>query len=570
MTNNLKEARETGKTITQEASVVDIDGNELWYHSTIVPVDDDSGKLDYILVVSLETTERKQAEKALQASEEQYRTLFQASKDPIMTLSPPSWNFTSGNPATVELFGCKDENDFTSRTPYELSPEYQTDGMLSAEKAVQMVETAMERGVHFFEWTHRKVNGTDFPATVLLTRVEIEGQSLLQATVRDITTQKRMEEEIRRAHNLESLGLLAGGIAHDFNNVLSGVMGNLALLQRFLDKDSEEYEIASEAKQAADRTRDLTQQLMTFAKGGVPVKETVSIEELIRETTGMSLHGANTRSEFHFADDLSSVDIDTGQIGQVIQNLVLNADQAMPNGGTLRISAKNAEVSDEGPLPLEAGMYVKITVEDHGVGIPESILSQVFNPYFSTKESGHGLGLSITYSIIQRHSGHITVFSEKNVGTIFEFYLPASEKQAVTVTEVEQELARGTGRILLMDDEETIHRMIGRTLRTLGYAVESVHDGEEALKAYKMALGSDKPFDVVIMDLTIPGGMGGKEAVGLLHEIDPQSQVIVSSGYSNDPVMANYADYGFVGKVTKPVEIEELAETVKRVWEGRE
>ena len=377
-----------------------------------------------------------------------------------------------------------------------------------------------------------------------------------------------MEEEVRRAHNLESLGLLAGGIAHDFNNVLTGVMGNLALLLRFLDKDSEEYEIASEAKQAADRTKDLTQQLMTFSKGGAPVKETASIEELIRETTGMSLHGANTKPEFHFSDDLSSVDVDTGQIGQVIQNFVLNADQAMPNGGTLKISAENIEISDEDLLPLEAGTYVKVFIEDQGVGIPESILNQVFDPYFSTKETGHGLGLSITYSIIQRHNGHITVSSEVGVGTTFEFYLPASEKQAITVTETEHELARGTGRILLMDDEETIHRMVGRTLKGLGYDVESAYDGDEALQMYKTVLGSDKPFDIVIMDLTIPGGMGGKEAVGNLLEIDSKAQVLVSSGYSNDPVMANFTDYGFAGKVSKPVDIQELANTVKRILTG--
>jgi PAS domain S-box-containing protein len=386
----------------------------------------------------------------------------------------------------------------------------------------------------------------------------------------EIINRQRMEEELRRAHNLESLGVLAGGIAHDFNNVLTGVMGNLALLLLFLDKDSEEYEIASEAKQSADRTKDLTQQLMTFSKGGAPVKETASIEELIRETTGLSLHGANTRPEFHFADDLSSVDIDTGQIGQVIQNLVINADQAMPNGGTLKISAENVEVSDEDPLSLETGTYIKISVEDQGIGIHEDLLSQVFDPYFSTKETGHGLGLSITYSIIQRHSGHITISSRQNVGTTFEFYLPASEEQAITVTETEQYLARGTGRILLMDDEETIHRMVGRTLKGLGYDVESVYDGDEAIQIYKAVLESEAPFDIVIMDLTIPGGMGGKKAVNKLREIDPHARVIVSSGYANDPVMANFAEYGFAGRVVKPVDIEELADTVKRVLANRE
>ena len=390
------------------------------------------------------------------------------------------------------------------------------------------------------------------------------------AVKEDITEQKRMEEEIRRAHNLKSLGLLAGGIAHDFNNVLTGVMGSLALLQHFLDKDSMEHEIASEAQQAATKTKALTQQLMTFAKGGTPIKETASIEELIRETTSLSLHGANTRPEFHFSDGLPSVDIDTGQISQVIQNLVLNADQAMPNGGTLKISADHVEVAAGDPLPLEAGTYVRVSVEDQGIGISDDLLSQVFDPYFSTKETGHGLGLSICHSIIQRHNGHITVSSRQNVGTTFEFYLPASEEQVITVTENEREWARGTGKILLMDDEETIHQMMGRTLKALGYEVESVYDGKEVLQAYKVALETDKPFDVVIMDLTIPGGMGGKEAIGKLLVIDPRVQALVSSGYSNDPVMADFAEYGFAGSVAKPVDIEELADMVKRILTDRE
>ena len=515
-------------------------------------------------------TERKRAEDALLESEEQYRMLFGSSGDAIMTLSPPSWNFTSGNPSTVKLFGCKDEDDFTSRTPYELSPEYQPDGMLSSEKAIQMVNTAMQTGSHFFEWTHQKVDGTPFYATVLLSKIEVRGKSLLQATVRDTTERRRMEEEIRRAHNLESLGLLAGGIAHDFNNVLTGVIGNLSLLERFLDKDSMEYEVASDAQQAAIKTKDLTQQLMTFAKGGAPVKETASIDALIRETTELSLHGANTKPEYHFAEGLSAVDIDTGQIGQVIQNLVLNADQAMPNGGILSISAEDVEVTDEDSLPLEPGTYVEISVEDQGIGISKDLLSQVFDPYFSTKETGHGLGLSICYSIVQRHSGYIAATSRQNVGTTFVFYLPASKRRAAAAVEQRRELSVGTGRILLMDDEETIHRTVGTMLKVIGYDVKSVCDGNEALQVYTAALESGSPFNIVIMDLTIPGEMGGKEAAGKLLEIDPTAHVLVSSGYSQDPVMANYADYGFAGRLPKPVDIEELADTVKKALTGGE
>jgi PAS domain S-box-containing protein len=396
------------------------------------------------------------------------------------------------------------------------------------------------------------------------------GQVMSEAHRRlvDITERKRLEEEVQKVQNLESLGLLAGGIAHDFNNILTGVTTNLALLQYLLDKGSEEYEITIEAGQAAARIKDLTQQLMTFSKGGAPVKETASLDKLIRETTDLLLHGSNIQPVFHFADDLLSADIDTGQIGQVIQNLVLNADQAMPNGGMLKISAGNVEVEEEDESPLISGWCVKVSVADQGIGIPENILDQVFDPYFSTKATGHGLGLSICYSIIRRHSGHITVSSEVGVGTAFEFYLPASEKEATAVTEQETKLSVGTGRILLMDDEETIHRTVGRTLKLLGYEVGSVYEGDEALRAYKASIEQGSPYDVVIMDLTIPGGMGGKEAVGKLRQIDPQARVIVSSGYANDPVMADYEDYGFAGRVAKPVVIKELADVVKRILAG--
>ena len=384
-------------------------------------------------------------------------------------------------------------------------------------------------------------------------------------TFRDISDRKRMEEELRRAHNLESLGVLAGGIAHDFNNVLTGVIGNLSLLEIMTDKESDLYEIVTETQVAAERTKNLTSQLLTFSKGGAPIKETASIEGLIRELTSLSLSGSNTKPEYHFPDDLWAVDMDVGQIGQVMQNLVLNADQAMPNGGILRIAAANVEISDRDSVLLNPGLYVKTSVEDQGTGMSTEVMSQIFNPYFTTKQAGHGLGLSITHSIILRHGGYITVRSEIDVGTTFEFYLPASEEQAVTITEEEEELARGTGRILLMDDEETIHKTVGRMLRELGYEVDSVYDGDEALQVYKTSLEAGSPYALAILDLTIPGGMGGRKAVSRLREMHPEARVIVSSGYANNPVMAHYGDYGFCDRIGKPVAMAALADVVRRV-----
>ena len=281
--------------------------------------------------------------------------------------------------------------------------------------------------------------------------------------------------------------------------------------------------------------------------------------------TSLSLSGSNTKPEYHFPDDLWAVDMDVGQIGQVMQNLVLNADQAMPNGGILRIAAANVEISDRDSVLLNPGLYVKTSVEDQGTGMSTEVMSQIFNPYFTTKQAGHGLGLSITHSIILRHGGYITVRSEIDVGTTFEFYLPASEEQAVTITEEEEELARGTGRILLMDDEETIHKTVGRMLRELGYEVDSVYDGDEALQVYKTSLEAGSPYALAILDLTIPGGMGGRKAVSRLREMHPEARVIVSSGYANNPVMAHYGDYGFCDRIGKPVAMAALADVVRRV-----
>jgi len=381
----------------------------------------------------------------------------------------------------------------------------------------------------------------------------------------NISDRVRMEEEMRKNQSLESLGVLAGGIAHDFNNVLTGVIGSLALLEMLVDKDSDAYQIAVDGKRAADRTRDLTQQLLTFAKGGTPVKEVASIEALIRETTTLSLHGSNIKPEYHLAENLHSVNVDQGQIGQVIQNLILNADQAMQEGGILKVLAENVELSTQDPFPIAAGDYVKVSVVDQGLGMSEKVMAKIFDPYFSTKTTGHGLGLSITHSIIQKHDGHIAVHSEPNVGTTFEFYLPALQELAPTTTVDQRELMHGTGRILLMDDEELIHTAVGAMLEALGYEVESAYDGVAVFQAYKAAQEKAQPFDMVIMDLTISGGMGGQEAVGKLLKIDPQAQIIASSGYAHDPIMTQFSEYGFVGAVKKPVDIQELAETVNRV-----
>jgi two-component system, cell cycle sensor histidine kinase and response regulator CckA len=538
------------------------DGSTKHFVNHLVPDISADGVVEGYFVLVSDITEHKRSEEALRESEERYRLLVEQSPLGIALLSPKGENLFF-NDAFKRMFGYTLEDIPTGRNWLEKA--YPDEELRESVKERWLEDLKNQKAgvvrARIFDVTCK--DGT--LKTIHFRSVTMEDEKQF-ITYEDITDRRRLEEEQRRIYNLESLGVLAGGIAHDFNNVLTGVIGNLSLLEMLLEKEDEARTIASETREAADRTKELTLQLMTFARGGAPVKETASIEELLVKTAGISLRGSNTRPDYHFPADLLPVDIDRGQVAQVIQNLVLNADQAMPQGGILSIAAENREVADGDPLPLTPGSYVEISVEDRGIGIPENVLGNIFDPYFSTKQSGHGLGLAITHSIVTRHEGHIAVRSETGVGTIFKIYLPASKQAMIpAAAPPEPELARGTGRILLMDDEEMIHRTVSRMLERLGYTVESIYDGDEALRVYEKALKADNPYDAVIMDLTIPGGKGGKEAIAELREIDPRVRAIVSSGYSNDPVMAGYADYGFCGMIEKPVYYRKLADVVKQV-----
>ena len=379
---------------------------------------------------------------------------------------------------------------------------------------------------------------------------------------RDITDKRKMEEDILRltTEKMESISILAGGIAHDFNNILTAILGNISIAKAHTTAGSEVFRLLSEAEKASVRAKNLTQQLLTFSKGGAPLKKVTSLPELLKDTVEFTLSGSKSVCSFVIQKGLYSVDVDAGQISQVINNLIINADHAMPDGGVITVMAEN--VTGAAGIP---GDYVKITVKDEGIGIQKGHLQKIFEPYFTTKQKGSGLGLATSYSIVKNHGGHITVESALGVGTTFYVWLPACKKEVVVREESIKDFGTERGKILLMDDEESILEATGEVLTYLGYDVVTAKGGVEALAIYRAAQKEGECFDAAIIDLTIRGEMCGKETMKNLLKIDPDIKAIVSSGYADDPAIASYKEYGFKGVVVKPYTIDELRDVLNSV-----
>ncbi len=498
---------------------------------------------------------------SLHASEKKFRTLFDSTNDAILIYSLDC-RLLEVNRATCERLNY-------SREELLALPFMQLVASPYASLAKNRIEQLKKDGTAIFESAHLKKDGAIVPIEQSCSLIEYDTQPAILCISRDISERKRLDEERLRSQKLESLGVLAGGIAHDFNNLLTGILGNLSLAKTNLPETGPVAEQLAETEKATLRARELTQQLLTFAKGGAPIKTEAALAGLIQDTAGFSVRGTKAVCTYDCAEDLWLAEVDRGQLGQVLQNLVINAVHAMPEGGIIQLGAGNITVNPD-ELPLRPGKYVLITVQDHGQGIPPEHLAKIFDPYFTTKQSGSGLGLAVVYSIIANHAGHITVESELGKGTLFSIYLPATGKSPLAKKPVSATtaLAKGQGKVLIMDDEELIRNVSSAMLKQLGYEPHTANNGEEAITLYLHAQQEGHPFDLVIMDLTVPGGMGGKEAIGHLRQLDPQIKAVVSSGYANDPIMANFSEYGFCGVAPKPFSLQDLSILLQMILAG--
>ncbi len=548
----------TGRPAEIEASFKRKDGSVFYGLINMSAMDPSVATKGTISTIA-DISDRKKAEDALKASEEKHRTIVE-NIDAVYYEVDLHGNWVFLNEAVSKVFGLEREalvgrnyRDFTT--------------VENAEALLQVFHEVFRTGKPLKSYYWKLQTGAmekHIELSVALARDNDGTPVGFRGIARDVTEQKRAEQELIKLEKLESIGVLAGGIAHDFNNILTAMQGNISMARLLASPENKLHERLEEAEKACCRARDLTRQLLTFAKGGAPIKKVASVRTILEDAGAYALWGSNVLLEFFIAPDLWNVEVDEVQIGQVMANLLINADQAMPKGGVINITANNVVIGPDEGLPVREGPYVDITVSDGGTGIPAELLVKIFDPYFTTKPHGSGLGLATAYSIIKNHGGFIKVNSEMGKGTVFRILLPAEIHRSDRALEVDETPVRGGGRILLMDDEEPIRVLATELLEMLGYEVETASDGARAIAMWESAFQSGAPFDVLILDLTIPAGMGGEEVLRTLQNSGKTVKAIVSSGYSNDPIMADYASYGFCGVLPKPYNARQLSEAVHR------
>ena len=500
-----------------------------------------------------ELEERNNARVALQDSARRMTDILEKTSDGFFALDT-NWNFTYLNAEAEVLLG-KPRASLMGQNIWEEFPSLTGSIFEQNYRKVMKDQVAIEfeavdtKGKGWFE-VHSYPSGG--------------GVSVF---FREITERRRAEQERLTTGKLESLGTLAGGIAHDLNNILTVISGNIGLAQ--LDAPQHSGNLLSylaKAGQAAQHAARLSSQLLTFSKGGAPLKKIASVADLLQHAAEFSLHGSNLRAAIEIEDHLGRADIDVGQVEQVINALIINAREAMPNGGCLDISAENVQIDEKDSLPLERGRYIKVSIADHGPGVPIDVVQKIFDPYFTTKPSSTGLGLAISYSIIRKHGGLLELENNSQAGATFAFYLPAATAKVVHDPLHASEAAShfNEKRILVMDDESAIRELTSQLLETMGYQVTAVPDGAEAIRLYERAMRKGENFLVVILDATVRGGLGGVETIERLRNIDPDVNAIICSGYSDEAALSQFLSYGFRGALPKPFTRRELADALQK------
>jgi len=551
MSANLQRAKETGEVITQEAPVVDVDGSELWFHSTIVPVRDDDGKIEYIIVVSIETTERKRAEQQSAAEKERLAVTLRSIGDGVITTDTEG-RIVLVNRVAEKLTGWKQREARGRPLPevfnivHEVTREPCENPVQKALASGQIVELANHTVLISRDGTERVI--ADSGAPIKNAASETVGVVLV---FRDMTEKQKMHDIMQRTAKLESLSVLAGGIAHDFNNLLGAIFGQIDLA-RMGSANPEVCKSLDHALETMGRARGLTQQLLTFSRGGEPVKEVGELFPFVKETAFFALSGSNVSCRFDVSPDLWPCDFDQNQIGQVIDNLIINAQQAMPSGGTIEVEARNIPCDEDRQGALGRGRYVRVSVKDAGIGMPTDMIERVFDPFYTTKSKGHGLGLATCHSIVARHDGHIEVESQQGVGSTFHVYLPATSDAVPSASATTASTYRGRGTMVVMDDEPVIRDTIRRMLESVGFSVVCQSNARETVDFFSTAQQEGREIAGMILDLTIPGDMGGKDAIREIRKLDKRITVFVASGYSEDPIMATPEAFGFTASISKP------------------
>ncbi|HCC48700.1 MAG TPA: hypothetical protein DEQ38_11385 [Elusimicrobia bacterium] len=525
----------------------------------LIPVEISARRYEYegrphVVAIARDMTARKQAEQENLLLAE----TLKASLNEIYIFDATTLKFRFLNHGALENTGYS-QTEALALTPLDLEPDF-----LPAEfEAITGPLLRGEKKVQVFETRHRRKDGSFYPVEVHL-QYEA-GHGVFLAVIIDLTMRKRMEAELLNSQRIESLGVLAGGIAHDFNNMLTGIVANLSLLAA---KNPAGADILADTLSAAGSAQALTSQLLSFSTGGKPVKREICLKVPLKDIFHLTTRGTAVSRELDIDVRLWSVEGDENQLMQAVNNILLNGLQAMPSGGALRLTARNTELLQGSRVPVKPGKYVEITVSDTGSGIPPAARQHLFEPYFTTKAKGHGLGLPMAWSVIKNHGGHIDLDSEPG-RTEFRLLLPATGRSLAASGKEKREIPKGAGRILLLEDEEIVVRAVQRMLAELGYSFEVTADGAETLQRYAAEKAAGRPFDAVIMDLTIPGGMGGKEAGGELRRREPEAVIIVSSGYSGESVMADYKAFGFDAVLPKPYRFEDLAEVLSRLIEKK-